>query len=93
MSLGILSEELKEVIDVRINHQSYDNQHPSHLRSYQHLVLDLATSDHLPEDKEQMTSIQCRYGDDIHKGKDDRQESAYLPESEPVPLRREKLTH
>ena len=38
-----------------------------------------------------MAAVEARYGDDVHKRKDNRQERRYLPERVPVPLVGEKV--
>ncbi len=86
-----LFEEIPEnIVPVRIDQQCEQQEHSGDLRIFEELVARLAACNHFVEQEHHVSAVQSRNGQNIHKGKDDGEESRLHPERLPIPFSREE---
>ena len=88
----LFEEKADDVVEVGVYHQSEEEHHADDLNTLQEFVTGLATSNHLNQEEEQVTSIEGGNGKYVHESEHDRNERSHHPEAIPIPLRGEEAT-
>ena len=84
------SKQSQDIIQIRHYQQQNQDTETDKLGTLHELIAWLATGNDLIQQEEDMTAIQCRNRQDVHKRQDDAQEGCHHPERMPVPHRWEQ---
>ena len=86
----LLSEEESQyIIEVSPNQKAEQQNHPRHLCVFHKFITRFATGNDFIEQEQDVSAVQRRNRQNIHKSKDDRQECRHIPELMPIPGCRE----
>ena len=69
-----------DVVGIRKNQQSQDDDHAHDLRIFQEFLAGFPPGNHFVQQEHHVTPVECRYGQNIHKGEDKLQKGRDFPE-------------